>query len=191
MKRVVLSSTANDEYVIVNKSGELFKGPEKMYGRPFPSFTSYKRNNYSQAKKFKTAQAAEEYVAARPEMFQFTEVVIMTFAGAMDNLGDTAQTQSAYKKEQEERRRANQKASNERQKARNAETKKIDPGKYKVVFYYSTRSLGSEVFRVDAQSIDDAFKKAKEAALKRDPYCNTSGYDQKLVFNKNNIIKIG
>lgn len=72
-----------------------------------------------------------------------------------------------------------------------AKEKEYNPGTYDVRFFYSNSWLGSVHFEVKADSIDDAFRKGKAAALRNDPYANAGrGYDYNLRFNKNYIRKI-
>lgn len=196
MKRYIRSSTQSNYVIVDDKSGELFIAPVKQrgyYGDYYtPSYTSARRNNYSRAKIYKSEQEAQAALDKYndQEVFKFSPAHIDTYDNAMANIGDTEANLQAYKDNQEAKRKRYQEFYKTQRKSQDEKNKQKDPGTYKVVFFYSNSGLGSETFTVKAESIDDAFKKAKAKALEQDPYRNDSGYDQKMTFNKNYIKKV-
>lgn len=218
MKIYVKAATDNsDKWVIVDKEpnsfsgseNQLFIGPQKASYGYYPSFTSTRRRNYDRAKLFNSEEEAQAYIDKQnkdKELFITLEqdfskkdikfnkrgrdIEILPYDEAMSVIGDPEQNYSNYKQKQADDKKAASKRYAERNKERNEKNKVKDPGKYKVWFYYSNSWLGGESFTVDAESIDDAFKKAKAQALRQDPYRATSGYDQRMTFSKNYIKKI-
>jgi hypothetical protein len=170
--------------------GQLFINLSKAYYGYFPNFTSIRANNYSRAKLFKSYQDAEAFINKHRDTFDKYPVEIMSYADAMSDIGDPDQNYADYKQKQEADRKVARKQSQERAKIRDQQNKVKDPGTYKVWFYYANSWLGGESFTVEAESVDDAFNKAKAQALRQDPYRNASGYDQRMVFNKSSIKKI-
>ena len=158
-----------------------------------PNFASTRANNISRAKKFNSAEEAQAFIdkqAKDKDLWKYAPVEVMSFDEAMNLIGDPDENYAAYKQNQADRRKAASKQYAETAKARNKKNSEKNPGVYKVTFWYSDKSLGNESYIVDAESIDDAFKKAKEKALQEDSYRNQDGYDQKMSFNKQNIRKI-
>lgn len=206
MKLYIKASTNSDKWVIVNKDekektyrgkksqyNHLFIGAQKTGSHYYPSFTSASRNNYERAKLFNSKEEAEAFVAnaqKTKQLFKYTPVEIIPYDEAMAAIGDPDEAEKAYRTQQAEERKRYSESYQKRYKEQHANDKVKDPGKYKVWFYYADSGLGGESFTVDADSIDDAFKKAKAKALKQDPYRNASGYDQRMIFNKNSIRKI-
>ena len=187
--RILNEDRLDDLYVIYDTDyNELFTRMENIYGgNSRACFTDYRRNNYSSAKTFSSKELALAYLDSRKDAFYRYRksddcFKVMTFAKAKKLLGDTNSKQDTYKAERQEYRDNQRKQSYERQKIKNVENRKIDPGTYKVVFYYSNSWLGGESYTVEAESVDDAFKKAKQKALRQDPYRDVSGYDEKMIF---------
>lgn len=205
MKVYVKCSDNSDKWVIVNKDekhkdwgsrssyNELFIGAQKSDRFYYPQFTSTSRNNYDRAKLFNSKEEAEAFVEnaqKTKQLFKYTPIDIIPYDEAMAAIGDPSENYKTYKQTQEDNRKAAAQAYRERNKAAEEKNKESNPGKYKVWFYYANSWLGGESFTVDADSIDDAFKKAKIKALEQDPNRNASGYDQRMIFNKKNIRKI-
>lgn len=214
---IKLSSDKSDKWVIVNKemfygkpatcNGQLFIAPQKYSHFYTPSWTSTGRRNYDRAKLFNSKEEAEAYVEKQnkekklfitPELNRdgsSTErdikIEIMPYSEAMGAIGDPEQNYKDYKQKQADNKKAYRERHKGAEKARREKNKAKDPGRYKVWFYYANSWLGAESFIVDAESIDDAFKKAKAKALRQDEYRDTQGYDERMIFNKNNISKIG
>ena len=218
MKLYVKAATDNsDKWVIVNKEvdkhrpddmNQLFIGPQKYNDWYSPSFTSTRRRNYDRAKLFNSKEEAEAYIEKQnkeKELFITIDlgfgpnarstkrpmnIEILPYSDAIAAIGDPEQNYKNYKQKQADDRKKSNAAYRERYKKEHANDNVKDPGKYKVRFWYSNSWLGEETFTVDAESINDAFKKAKAKALRQDPYRDTQGYDQKMTFNKNEIWKI-
>ena len=210
MKLYVKAATDNsDKWVIVNRelhfgkpstwTNQLFIAPEKYRDNIyFPTWTSAGRRNYDRAKLFNSKEEVQAYIDKQnKEKHLFLDyndkpkdIEILPYSEAMAEIGDPEQNYKDYKQKQADDKKAYSEKYRERYKKEHAKDKEKNPGKYKVWFYYSNSWLGGESFTVDAESIDDAFKKAKAQALRQDPYRATSGYDQKMTFNKNNIKKI-
>lgn len=206
MKIYVKAATDNsDKWVIVNKDerqkargkksqyNHLFIGAQKESGHYYPSFTSANRNNYERAKLFNSKEEAQAFIDKaneEKELFKYDNVVVLPYDEAMAAIGSPDDAEKAYREQQAEEKKRYRESYQVRYNKEHANDKEKNPGKYKVWFYYSNSWLGGESFTVDAESIDDAFKKAKAKALAQDPYRNSSGYDQKMIFNKNNIKKI-
>lgn len=209
MKRYIKSSEdMSSKYVIVDQTfndlgregrdyGQLFIGSTKGgYGNHTyysPTFTSTRANNYSRAKLFNSLEDAENFIESQgkqKDLWKYTQVTVMPYEEAMAAIGDPDKNYADYKQKQADDRKAYSKQYQERAKLRNEQNKIQDPGTYKVWFNYANSWLGGESFTVDAESVDDAFKKAKEKALRQDQYRNASGYDQRMIFNKNSIKKV-
>lgn len=215
MKIYVKAATDNsDKWVIVNRglrygkpdkyTNQLFISPEKYHDSYFPNWTSAGRRNYDRAKLFNSREEVQAYIDKQNKEKQLfldyndkdhsktvpKDIEILPYSEAMAEIGDPEQNYKDYKQKQADDKKAYSEKYKERYKKEHAKDKEKNPGKYKVWFYYSNSWLGGESFTVDAESIDDAFKKAKAQALRQDPYRATSGYDQKMTFNKNNIKKI-
>lgn len=205
MKLYIKASTGSDKWVIVNRNtkekdwglkgryGQLFIGAQKDSRFYYPSFTSANRNNYDRAKLFNSKEEAEAFVEnaqKTKQLFKYTPIEIIPYDEAMAAIGDPKEAEANYRKQQAEERKRYSELYQKRYKEKHADDKTKNPGKYKVWFYYANSGLGGESFLVDADSIDDAFKKAKAKALQQDPNRNASGYDQRMVFNKNSIRKI-
>ena len=215
MKIYVKSSTDNSEkWVIVCKetkrdTNQLFIAPQKYSHFYLPTWTSTGRRNYDRAKLFKSKEEALAYVEKQNKEKKLfttleqdfskkgihqnerpTNIEVMPYSEAMEVIGDLEQNYNDYKQKQAEDKKKQSEAYRKRYKEEHANDSAKDPGKYKVWFYYANSWLGGESFTVDAESINDAFKKAKEKALQQDPYRTSSGYDERMIFNKNNIKKI-
>ena len=205
MKLYIKASTNSDKWVIVNKDekhkdwglkssyNELFIGAQKSDRFYYPQFTSASRNNYGRVKLFNSKEEAKAFIEndkKSKDLFRYTPVEILPYDEAMAAIGDPEEAQNNYKAKQAEKKKQDAEAYRTRYKKQHANDKTKNPGKYKVWFYYANSWLGGESFLVDADSIDDAFKKAKAKALQQDPNRNTSGYDQRMIFNKNSIRKI-
>jgi len=205
MKLYIKATTNSDKWVIVNKDedqkswglkgryGQLFISAQKDSRFYYPSFTSANRNNYDRAKLFNSKEEAEAFVEnaqKTKQLFRHTPIEIMPYDEAMAAIGDPNEAEKAYRAQQAEEKKRYTESYQKRYKEKHANDKVKDPGKYKVYFYYANSWLGGESFTVDADSIEDAFKKAKAQALRQDPYRNASGYDQRMIFNKNSIRKI-
>lgn len=215
MKIYVKSSTDNSEkWVIVCKetkhdTNQLFIAPQKYSHFYLPTWTSTGRRNYDRAKLFKSKEEALAYVEKQNKEKKLfttleqdfskkgihqnerpTNIEVMPYSEAMEVIGDPEQNYNDYKQKQAEDKKKQSEAYRKRYKEEHANDSAKDPGKYKVWFYYANSWLGGESFTVDAESINDAFKKAKEKALQQDPYRTSSGYDERMIFNKNNIKKI-
>lgn len=205
MKRYIKTSTISDKWVIVNRDqrqkdwgvkgryGQLFIGAQKDSRFYYPSFTSANRNNYDRAKLFNSKEEAEAFIEKadkEKQLFKHTPVEVIPYDEAMKAIGDPKEAEKAYRDQQAEERKRYRESYQKRYNQKHADDKTSNPGKYKVWFYYANSWLGGESFTVDADSIDDAFKKAKIKALEQDPNRNASGYDQRMIFNKNNIRKI-
>lgn len=206
MKVYIKSSTdpanKNNKYVLVcvsgSNEGQLFIDARKEgygnYTYYTPNFTSARMNNYNRAKIFNSYEDAENFmlkqIQTKGNIFKYSPVTIVTYGEAMNEIGDPYANQKAYQQSQKDKKKQYAEQYKDIAKARNEKNKIKDPGKYKVTFYYSNSWLGSESYTVDAESIDDAFKQAKEKALRQDPYRNVSGYDHKMTFSKNYIRKI-
>lgn len=191
-------------------TNQLFIGPQKYSDWYYPSFTSTGRRNYNRAKLFNSKEEALSYIDKQnkeknlfitsdedfstPGDIKFIErdrkIEVLPYEEAMANIGDPEQNYKNYKQKQADDRKAYRERHKEADKARREKNMAKDPGKYKVWFYYANSWLGAESFTVDAESIDDAFKKAKAKALRQDEYRDTQGYDERMIFNKNNIRKI-
>ena len=205
MKVYIKCSDNSGKWVIVNRNshekawglkgryGQLFIGAQKDSRFYYPSFTSANRNNYDRAKLFNSKEEAEAFIEKtnkEKQLFQHTAIEVIPYDEAMQAIGDPKEAEKAYRDQQAEERKRYRESYQKRYKQKHAGDKDKNPGKYKVWFYYANSWLGAESFTVDAESIDDAFKKAKAKALQQDPYRNTSGYDERMIFNKNNISKI-
>ena len=218
MKIYIQASAKNysDKWVIVDKEtrdnteNQLFIGPQKSGKFYYPSFTSTGRRNYDRAKLFNSKEEAQAYIekqnkekklfisldhtVGRDRSLNFTErdrnIEILPYAEAMNIIGDPEKNYKDYKQKQADDRKKSSEAYRERYKKEHADDNTKNPGKYKVRFWYANSWLGAETFTVDAESINDAFKKAKDKALRQDPYRNSSGYDERMIFNKNEIRKI-
>ena len=203
--KVYIKSTTSGKWVIVNRDssekergvkgryGQLFIGAQKESNFYYPSFTSANRNNYNRAKLFNSREEAEafiEQVNKEKQLFKYTSVEVISYDEAMQAIGDPKEAEKAYRDQQAEERKKYRESYQKRYKQKHAGDKDKNPGKYKVWFYYANSWLGGESFLVDAESKDDAFKKAKEKALRQDPYRNSPGYDERMIFNKNNIKKV-
>lgn len=216
MKIYVKAATDNsDKWVIVNRelhfgkpstwTNQLFIAPEKYRDNIyFPTWTSVGRRNYDRAKLFNSKEEVQAYIDKQNKEKQLfldyndkdhsktvpKDIEILPYSEAMVEIGDPEQNYKDYKQKQADDKKAYSERYKERYKKEHAKDKEKNPGKYKVWFYYSNSWLGGESFTVDAESIDDAFKKAKAKALAQDPYRATSGYDQRMTFSKNYIKKI-
>ena len=215
MKIYVKSSTDNSEkWVIVCKetkhdTNQLFIAPQKYSHFYLPTWTSTGRRNYDRAKLFKSKEEALAYVEKQNKEKKLfttleqdfskkgihqnerpTNIEVMPYSEAMEVIGDPEQNYKDYKQKQADNKKAYRERNKDAEKARREKNKAKDPGRYKVWFYYANSWLGAESFIVDAESIDDAFKKAKAEALRQDGYRDTQGYDERMIFNKNNIKKI-
>lgn len=205
MKLYIKATINSDKWVIVNRNeAEKRRGIKGRYGQLFisaqkdgifyyPSFTAANRNNYERAKLFNSKEEAEAFVKTAQEtkqLFKYTPIEIIPYDEAMSAIGDPNEAEKAYREKQAEERKQYTESYQRRYKKEHADDKTINPGKYKVWFYYANSWLGGESFTVDAESIEDAFKKAKAQALRQDPNRNASGYDQRMIFNKNSIRKI-
>lgn len=200
---------SSDKYVIV-RIGNKYNKPEDQ-GKPmlfidsrfdrdykgnkryYPNFTTTRANNISRAKLFNSKEEAEAFIQKQGDeknLWNFVEVSVMPYSEAIAAIGDSDANYKDYKKNQETKRREYNQRYSELAKQRNAKNKEKDPGKYKVRFWYANSWLGCETFTVDAESVDDAFKKAKAKALQQDPNRASSGYDERMIFNKNEIKKI-
>ena len=209
MKRYIRTSTdTSNKYVIVNipkrarpedagkprlfidSRSETYSNLGKVY---MPNFTSTRANNLSRAKLFNSEAEAQAFIDKQDkekDLWKYTPVSVMPYSEVLDMIGNPDDNYKAYKQKQADDRKAASKQYAERNKERNKKNKEYSPGTYKVLFYYSNSWLGAETYTVEAESIDDAFKKAKAKALRQDPYRDTSGYDEKMSFNKQNIWKI-
>lgn len=166
------------------------KGYKKVYS---PNFTSTRANNLHRAKKFNSKEEAEAFIdkqAKEKDLWRYTSVQVMPLSEAMELIGNPDDNYKAYKQAQSDRRKAESKKYAERNKEKNKQNKEYNPGTYRVRFWYAHSWLGEETYTVDADSVDDAFKKAKAKALQQDPYRATQGYDERMIFNKNEITKI-
>lgn len=204
------SSDKSGKWVIVDKDeggkyqdnpyyNQLFIAPQKYESWYHPTYTSIGRRNYDRAKLFNSKEEAQAYIDKQnkeKELFvnmkgEADAIAILPYEEAMANIGDPEQNYKDYKQKQVDDRKAYRERHKGVEKARREKNKAKDPGRYKVWFYYANSWLGAESFIVDAESIDDAFKKAKAKALRQDEYRDTQGYDERMIFNKNNISKIG
>jgi len=212
MKLYIKSSEdANEKYVIVTIQDEHGYYTEDN-GKPLlfidsraqnythlgkvysPNFTSTRANNINRAKKFNSKEEAEAFVdkqAKEKDLWKHYKVSVMPLSEAMELIGNPDDNYKAYKQKQADDKRAASRRYAEQNKERAKKNKEINPGTYKVTFWYSNSWLGCETYTVDAESVDDAFKKAKAKALRQDPYRDSQGYDQRMIFNKSNIRKIG
>lgn len=167
-----------------------FSPTQKAYS---PNFTSTRANNINRAKKFNSAEEAQAFIdkqANDKDLWKYAPVEVMSFDEAMSLIGDPDKNYEAYKQSQADKRAESRKRYAETAKSQSKKNREKNPGTYKVTFWYSDKSLGNESYIVDAESIDDAFQKAKAKALQQDAYRNQDGYDQKMTFNKQNIRKI-
>ena len=208
---VKASEDNNDKYVIVTIQNQKFGYHSEDNGKPllfidsksekyptlgkvyYPNFTSTRANNISRAKTFNSREAAQAFIdkqADEKNLWKRNPVSVMSLAEAMKLIGNPDENYKAYKQKQADDRKAASKRYAEQNKERDKKNKEQNPGKYKVRFWYANSWLGAETFTVDAESVDDAFNKAKQKALQQDPYRATSGYDERMIFNKNDIRKI-
>ena len=170
---------------------------QSMFGRTFyiVDWTSIRRNNFSRMKEFKSEQLAKNYIEQlNSKEIDTSDFIIIDSNKAKNLIGDSNNAYVEYKdnleKERKERAQTRYELNKEHNKHRNADLSEINPGKYKVIFWYSTKALGCEGFYVDAESKNDAFIKAKAKALREDSNRQIMGYDQKMTFNKNYIYKL-
>lgn len=197
---ITAASDTSDYYVIakaedpsalfIDSRAVRYSAAAKMYA---PNFTSIRANNFDRAKKFRSASEAQAFIdkqAESKDLWRYSPVEVMSLSEAMSAVGDPDAAQRSYRQNQADKRKAASKQYAERAKLQNKQNREKSPGTYKVTFWYSDRSLGNETYTVDAESIDDAFKKAKAKALQQDAYRDYDGYDQKMTFNKQNIKKI-
>lgn len=163
-----------------------------------PTYTSIKQNNFRRMKIFKTKEAAEQYIESYKDKLSdyndFKEnIEIIPYDDALDMIGDSDTKNKELKAKQEADRKARRQQryqdNKEANKKKEEEYAKHNPGTYEVNFPVGKSSWDMETFKVNADSINDAFEKAKQMALKRDPHCNTPGYDHKLTFTKQYIHK--
>lgn len=182
---------------------EFFISFQKMtFGRGnvsyIPTYTSFKQNNFRRMKVFKTIKAAEDYFDSyKDKLSSYDEykeqIEIITYDDAQDLIGDSDKKSKDLKDKQEADRKARRQQryqdNKEANKKKEEEYAKHNPGTYEVNFPVGKSSWDMETFKVNADSINDAFEKAKQMALKRDPHCNTPGYDHKLTFTKQYIHK--
>lgn len=175
------------------------------------TFTSVSRNNYYRVKVFKNETEAEKFIENKLIPNNYSKATgnylytdeedraptydVISLADAEALKGNTRQAQADYYTQKaiadKAKRKAKYDSTAEERKAKNTANSAIKSGKYLVKFFYSNFPMDYEEFTVEASSINDAFDKAKEKALRRNPYFNVDGYDQKLVFNKNNIKYLG
>lgn len=165
-------------------------------------FTSLDRNNFRRAKIFNSIADAGNFIQTLKEKCEdngyalslIDRLKIISYAEMQDNIKDADSAKAALDARVEAQRAARRKADYEYNKERNAEREKanaaINPGTYSVTFRYAQGWQGSETFTVQAESINDAFIKAKAKALRQDPNRDCSGYDERMIFNKSCINKI-
>lgn len=178
-----------------------------------PTYTDIKRNNFRRMKTFKTEDDAWKFIddAKRDKDHYYVPSenldkdgnsvndgmnswTVMSYDSAQELIGDSNAKYHDYKQKQEadrkQRAHDSYEYNKEKRRAKEEELSKKDPGKYEVQFKVIGSSwFDRDSFYVDAESPNDAWKKAKEKALERDPNCNTPGYDHRLSFTKEFIYK--
>lgn len=163
---------------------------ERHFGRTvhIPAYTSAKRDNFKQVKVFKTIEDANAAIAKMQQEGFAEDAIAMPYDKAKQIFDSNKQKivddiEARRKQEQQQYAEAN-KAERQATAKKNAEQRH---GIYKVTFWYSNTNLGNETYKVEADSINDAFNKAKAIALRQDKYRAVAGYDHKMTFSKQNI----
>lgn len=187
----------------VIKCGEglsFFISWQKNYNGDYtPTYTRIDRNNFSRMKIFDSEDKAWEFIdKSKKDQDYFCKDIdswtVMSYGSAQELIGDSNAKYHDYKQKQEadrkQRAHDSYEYNKEKRRAKEEELNKKDPGEYEVQFkVVGSNWYDRDSFYVTAESPNDAWKKAKEKALQRDPNCNTPGYDHRLSFTKEFIYK--
>lgn len=183
-------STTNEEFFI--GFSKIYYSQE--YGA---DFTEAKRNNFRRVKIFKSKEQAEEFINKyKDKISSYSSkvvkgMVLIPYLQAKELFGDGDARQQRYKEIKEITRKNNRirryELTKEDNKKLQQKYKEKNPGTYIVEFPIAGNRFDTLTIVVDAESINDAFEKAKDKALRRNPNYGISGYDRRLTFTKKYI----
>lgn len=161
------------------------------------NFTEAKRNNFRRVKIFKSKEQAEEFLnkykdKVSPSAWKTVQdMVFMPYIQAKELFGDGDARQKRYMEIKEISRKNNRirryELTKEDNKKLQQKYNEKNPGTYIVEFPFAGNKFDTLTIVVDAESINDAFKKAKDKALRKNPNYGMSGYDKHLTFTKKYI----
>ena len=152
----------------------------KLYGSYLDNYTDPERNNFHRVHIFNSKEDAISYFKKHKKTLNADRVIPYREAKERWGDGDSRQEKILEKKEKDkkEARKAYYEMNKEKNKELDAKYKEKKPGIYLVRFPSRIYAFDFPFrFELEADSINDAFEKGKQEALRRSPHCNYPGYE--------------